>query len=372
MTNQLPYEQIAELASITEDEFRARAADTATLRDAVLAQWLIKEAHALLGREPRKALDLARVATRIAASMVAPETETDLALRIEGDAWREYAAAQLELGHYEVALGAVRQADLFYSVTPFTMVRESAILGLIRGRIYDALGNSEAGLLEIERSGNMLKGFCDDAKTYVKARTIYASILLSMMRYEEALDVFESSGALAEEEGDTETLAYILNCVGLCAHHLGDQERAQECFETSMQMFEDLGLKQEIPRSRGGMVLVLIARGRYNEAISELYKNRADFLALRMPILAAEVSLRIVDTLLLANRLDDIAPLCQEMIDTFLRAKLPKEAQKALAYLTDVASQRHVTSVDIEYVRSFVHLLEDHPDHEFEPPPPDA
>lgn len=365
----ISFDAIEELAAISEDEFHARAAETPMLRDSMLAQKLIGDAHELLGREPAKALAVARVATRIAACLVAPETETDLALRIEGDAWREYAAAQFELGHFDIALGAVRQADLFYSVSPITMVRESAILGLIRGRIYDALGNSEAGLLEIERSGNMLKGFCDDAKTYVKARTIYASILLSMMRYEEALDVFESSSALAEEEGDTETLAYILNCVGLCAHHLGDQERAQQCFETAMQMFEDLGLKQEIPRSRGGMVLVLIARGRYNEAISELYKNRADFLALRMPILAAEVSLRIVDTLLLANRADDVAPLCQEMINTFLRAKLPREAQKALAYLTEVASQRRVTSVDIEYVRSFVHLLEDRPDHVFEPPP---
>jgi hypothetical protein len=65
----------------------------------------------------------------------------------------------------------------------------------------------------------------------------------------------------------------------------------------------------------------------------------------------------VVGYLFLAGRLDDIAPLCTEMVKTFMQAGLPDRAMKALAYLNELAQQRvaqreHVAGVK-QYLREF-------------------
>ncbi|HWS71217.1 MAG TPA: hypothetical protein VN605_03850, partial [Thermoanaerobaculia bacterium] len=193
-----------------------------------------------------------------------------------------------------------------------------------------------------------------------------AHTLLEHGRPAEALRVYETIALVAEKLGATETLAHILNNVGVCAVSLGDLDRAETCFGIAYKMFEDINLTAELPRVRGGKVLVLTARGRYNEAVSVLFEIRRQFLDFGMPIVAALVSLDIVENLYLAGRTSQIASLCEEMVMTFTAASLRQNAMKALAYLTDLARQRPVVPDDVQLVRTFLTRLDAEPEAMFE------
>ena len=64
---------------------------------------LIALAHDALSRDPNRAVWISRLAIRAAAAPID-----------EGDAWREYAAALLEVGEYEDAHAAVERARTVY------------------------------------------------------------------------------------------------------------------------------------------------------------------------------------------------------------------------------------------------------------------
>jgi hypothetical protein len=130
-------------------------------------------------------------------------------------------------------------------------------------------------------------------------------------------------------------------------------------------MFESAGLYAEMPRVRKGIVEILVARNRFNEAISELYMARSEFLSMEMPVVAALVSLDIVDLLLVQKRTSEVELLCNEMITTFTRARLPINAMKALQHLQSLASASTVTDDDVQRVRAYLELLPSDPDQLF-------
>src|ERR1044071_1685998 len=78
----------------------------ATTCDSATTRKLIALAHDALSRDPNRAVWISRLAIRAAR-----EGET---LLDEGDAWREYAAALLEVGDYEDAHVAVERARMVY------------------------------------------------------------------------------------------------------------------------------------------------------------------------------------------------------------------------------------------------------------------
>jgi hypothetical protein len=130
-------------------------------------------------------------------------------------------------------------------------------------------------------------------------------------------------------------------------------------------MFEDLGLFAEVPRVRKGLVEIAVARGRYNEAISELYKMHNAFLALRLPIIAALVELDVVDLLMVSGRTSDIPALCRKMLATFTEAGLRRNALMALAHIHSLARDGALESDDVQKVRAFLERLSGDPDAPF-------
>lgn len=293
---------------------------------------LIALAHDALSRDPNRAVWISRLAIRAAAAPID-----------EGDAWREYAAALLEVGEYEDAHAAVEPARTVYRAAGGAEHNE-AVLGAIEGRILHELGDSLRGLRRIDDSARTLLRL-NDKKTYVRVRSIYAMVLFNLCRYSEAAETY----AEMVNDYDTETLAYAVNMIGRCAVKLGDVSRAQQCFETALDMFEQLGLHAEMPRVRKGIAEILLVQGRIHEAISELYKARAEFLAMSLPVMAALVALDIVELLLYVGRTSEIELICAE--------QLPRSASDAFAGLRDLAGRAAVTGQDVQRVRDFLERL---------------
>ncbi|HKS21196.1 MAG TPA: hypothetical protein VJZ76_00245 [Thermoanaerobaculia bacterium] len=305
----------------------------ATACDSATTRRLIALAHDALSRDPNRAVWISRLAIRLAR-----EGE---ALIDEGDAWREYAAALLEVGDYEDAHIAVERARLVYQVVSDAEHNE-AVLWAVEGKILHMLGDSIRALQRIDASARTLLRL-NDKKTYVRVRSIYATVLFGLCRYREAADTYASM----VDDYDPETLAHVVNLIGRCAVKLGDVERAQQCFETALQMFEQLGLRAEMPRVRKGIAEILLEHSRVHEAISELYKARSEFLAMNLPVLAALVAVDIIELLLDVGRTSEIALLCTD--------EMPQSIANAFADLRHLAG--HATGQDVQRVRAYLERL---------------
>jgi len=198
------------------------------------------------------------------------------------------------------------------------------------------------------------------------------------MRYHDALKTYWKAADIAHEQGDSETLAFIVWNVGNALQELGDHEQAKDCLEHALEMFEHLGMHAEVAQVHFAIARGMILRHEYNEGIAGLQKNRDEFLQLEMPVVAAQVAIEAANALLLAGRGRWIQQLCREAIATFVRANLPREAQKALAYLQEAASSQqrawiaHRPSDGMQqaiiHVKEFLSRLEHDPDLWFSEP----
>lgn len=333
-----------------------------------LARKLTEKSHALRCRDPLKALALARLASEVAAKAPAPAEFPFAGWDAEGFAWMRRASALLQLGRYQEALDAALNARyMFFMASPYTL-RSSATLDLIQGQIRHGLGETDAGLELIEHAANIIRDVFGETDKYVEAMTMYGGILMRADRYDEAAQVWEDIAALASGQGDTATLAYMLNNFGLCNLHVRKIDEAKRCFSTALKMFQELGLNTEIPRVRGGFALALTQEGRYAQAISEHYLNRAEFVRYGMLVDAGKAATRIIETLFIAGRFDDIPRLCEETVQFFKEAGLPHEARKAAVYMEDAARRGKLHIDDVREVEAFIERLRDSPTDSFVPP----
>jgi len=334
------------------------------LIDGAATREVIRRAHALLGSDPERALWIAQLATILAPRVWLGDARMFVMIELEGDAFREYAAALLEVGSFTRAADAARLAREAYGFLDLS-VKGASILDLIEGRIVHELGRTNEGLGMVQRGSNMLFAFHDDKESYVKGRTIEAALLFKGERYQEAMSIYAAMSDHAREEEDTELLAYVLSMVGRCRVKLGQLDDGRECIETAIRMFEDLKLFAEVPRLRKGLVEIAVARGRYNEAISELYKMHNAFLTLRLPIVAALVELDVVDLLMVSGRTGDIPALCRKMLATFADAGLRRNALMALGHIQALAQDGALESNDVQRVRAYLERLSGDPDAPF-------
>lgn len=288
---------------------------------------------------------------------------------MEGDAWKAHAAALLRAGDYSDADRACRQASSFYTlVDPEDCLFERTLLNIVEAQVAHFLSDAERALaLAGTAAATLARAFPDNKKDYIRARTTFATILVAdFRRYDEGLKALDECAEFARREGDTESLASLVNNIGQVYSLLGNLKAARDCFTTALQGFTSLGLKTEMVRVQGSVWRILMQEGRYNEAISELYKTRSAYLEMRMPVVAAEVNARIIEALFAAGRLKDIPTLCALNLEAFTKANLPREAAKALAYMNAAAQSRTLTSDEVEIVREFLERLQADPDERFQ------
>jgi tetratricopeptide (TPR) repeat protein len=329
---------------------------------------LTTTAHGLTSRDLLTGMRLARIATRLVDFVSVSEEAAPGYMKSAGEAWRVYAHTLFKAGDYASAKVACGEAGSFFNLEPESCSYSAALLRLTEGLVLYELDQADEALRLVDRTATLLLSWFGEKQKYVEARTIYAAILMQCDRVQEALDVYDETATLAEEAGDTATLAHILNNVGGCHARLFQFEAARACLDTAMEAFTRLGLVDEVPRTRTAKARILLQEERYAEAFSELYICRAEFLSVGAPLLAATVSLWIVEYRLRLRQAEDVAWLCKDMIVLFQSSGLPREALKALAYLHQLAARQKATRERVIYVREFVTCLEQSPDTLFRPP----
>jgi tetratricopeptide (TPR) repeat protein len=362
-----PERLIAELVALNLAQWHQLAENTKSIVTIETARELIARSRNLAGADARMSAYVAFIATYAVLLIDAPDEEATQVTLVSGDAWREYAAALFDCGEYADAEEACDSAKFFYQLEPAKSGHSMALLGIVLGKTLHRLnrsGERDKALHLVESSSNFLLMY-DDKRGYATGRTTYAALLWEDQRYSDALEALQASAAFAKDERDAVMMAYIINNIGLCHLGLSEFDEAKECFNQAMAIFTRHGLRAEVPRSRGGLVRILIAEEKYNEAVSELYKSRSDYLELDMPVIAAEVQLELVDLLMVSGRTDAVPSLCDEMITTFTEARLPSSVMKVLAHIRDYAHRGLLQREHVHEAKAFVERVAEHPDAAF-------
>ncbi len=380
--NDSEYDAVLQMALLPDTEWTRQAQFRPALRSPITVADLIRHSRWFLGRDPQKSIVIAEVAIRIAAAQREGETVRAEADHKRAEAWQAYAAGLTECQDYHDALKAVVTAERFYDASRVMRAEGRPSLDLIRARILAESGDTRSALQLAENAATLFLSLFEDRTRCVMARFFCANILLKEERYQEAINALDRAAEIAYEQGDTEMLAHIVASTGYALQGIGNRhERARGCQEHAIEMFEWLGMPVELAQVRLTMARGFILRGEYNEAIAALRASREEFLQLDLPIAAAEVAVDAANALLLAGRGRWIEQLCNEAIATFVRANLPREAQKALAYLREAASvqQHRAWPADrveraISYVKEFLDRLRRDPELPFDEPQatPDA
>lgn len=336
------------------------------------------------GKDNVVAGGLARLATRLVDLVHTRDEKASLELaRHAGRAWMGVAYILERSDEFRRALDACHCARTFLELDAHGAF-ETARLSIIEAKVRHECGESEDALTMIEGAAVALASL-GKRKEYIRALIIRADILIDVDRVHEASDVYSEASGLASEMGDTTALAYLVSNVGVCHSRLANYSEAEECLKTAIEMFKRLELWNEIPRARSTLARVYLAKGMRQRAFSELYTCRAEFIAAGAPIVAAQVSLWIVEEKFLYGPQSDVVWLCSEMIKTFEAAGLPSQGMRALAYLHESLRQRQrSTSTEstvpdeddvsadikrrIEFVRQFIDQLEQRPESTFLPP----
>ncbi|MHB9108461.1 MAG: tetratricopeptide repeat protein [Armatimonadota bacterium] len=98
-------------------------------------------------------------------------------------------------------------------------------------------------------------------------------VLQRLGRFEEAVDAFQRSRAIAEELGDKRHLAMVLNSLGGVWQRLGRFEEAVDAFQRSRAIAEELGDQRSLAMVLNSLGGVLQRLGRFEEAVDAFQRS---------------------------------------------------------------------------------------------------
>lgn len=363
---------ITDLVLLRDEDFNHFAHLRPALRSRSTLSELIRHAHGLLSTAPHECLILSELAIRVADALQPAENDGSEINHARGDAWQSRTAALIEYGDVSGANIAAENAERFYAESKIVRAGGMPCLALLKARLLAEMGDLPAALKLADDTASLFRNIFDDRRRYLIARVFCANILLEMERYGDALDAYDIASEIAKEQEDTSTLAFIVAMIGNTQTRIDNHEGAREAFSTAIELFTVLRKPVETARMRIRIGMGLMTRGQFDEAIAELERSRDAFLHLGMPIVAAQASLEMVNAMLLGKRHRWVQPLCREMIETFTKAHLHREAQKALGYLSELAivKRGRLTTDELDQVKDFMQRLEREPSITFVVPGP--
>jgi len=289
--------------------------------------------------KPQFSLAVVEAAATVSAGVANPiPALTCRALKEKGNALRL-------LGHFDEAnavLDLAMQAAKATEATELqTAIVEHAMAAVAceSRRPYDALRLLAAARSKFEN--------CGEAQRAKATRTLEASVLYSLARFDEALDLYNASLADAIAANDEEATACEIGNMAHCCARMGEAIAARGYFGVAAEMYESLGLI--VPRARMLRSLGRLAiRERGVDAESEMRAAWETFDDLGMVGEAVLTRLALVEELLDHDPSVDVAGICRDVFERALAVGMDTVAATALGLLVDLARQGLATP---EFVR---------------------
>jgi hypothetical protein len=339
--------------------------------------------EALLGVAARAAPDRAHELTAIVVSFAARVplfgidvmVEATLHRQLQAQAWREHARALHAIRRPAEARAAIARSRALFECDPGSEWFEATVHLVEAPILYERGARAEA--IGLVHAAAMQFAMHSDHERYVDACVLESSMHCTAGRRDAAAEVWLDMAATARQRGDSALTALITSKLAQFELHCGSAEEASRLFSSVVGALDAAGHTREAIQARRNLAQAVAARGRLHDAISELYKSRAELLAHDAgadpraddPITeAAVVSADILELLHAANRRGELARFTETLAPTFADAGLPPHAMAAFHYLRDSAAHDTLTPEDIALVRSYFEDLHQQPNAPFTPP----
>lgn len=354
------------LLGLRSAERTAALRESPQLQTAGGAQKLLELAHERVENDALFSLTLAVAATSIVAELDRESYPPQLLSELSGSAFREQAVALRYLGRYAEGLDRIDRAEEHFrqgASNPGDLARtayQKACLFLHAERIDEALPLMRESA----------KAFLDlgDTKHYLQTVVLDGAARFRSGDVRGAVEFWLSIEEPMRRENPDGLHAFLCNIAhGLVA--LGDLDSAGRYFAEALEIEHSLGLDGQLARVQWGAARMLVASGRWEEAIARFEKTASELLRLEMPSAAATVRLEAADLLLAMNRPAQANAMCRDLVSEFTRAGMTSSAIAAVAFLDEASKQGKLNAERIRHVRRFLERLPRSPGLLFAPPP---
>lgn len=320
-------------------------------------------------RNPLHARNLADAAVVIAEQLSTDDYPLDTVHTLRGLAWKERANALRFLAEYPSALDSLDHAQREFSrLGPHAF--ELGNLAYIRAVVFTYMDRLSEATTQAVESARIFAAYGDEER-WMRARSVEAGVLFYRSEFAEAARAFEQLRAYAESKGDAIEMARQSYNMATCFLELGDAARATPLLLDARLTYARREVRTEVVRADWKLAVLARVTGRFEESIAQLRAVRKASEELGMADEAANVTLDLMESLLLTGRKQEIVKLCNDVMRHYRRAGKLRQALTAAAYLKEAATEGRIGVKAVQHVRSFVQRLDRQPDLLFTPPPSD-
>lgn len=340
----------------TPREQWGRLAERSELRTSGALERFSKEVEKRLDTDPREALAIAELTTRMAGSL-APDSYPAVTLaQLRADAWRDRGQALSYLGRYDEALRALDRAE--EQLNAFgTLAHDQAIVRFVRGVVLQHVRRFDEAHAILEECRAVFRAHLDHP-LYAKCTLATGNLLVRQGDYRAAREMLIR---LLDTSDSNE--ATIRCTLGWCAIHLGEHEEALTHFAEVRRCTADAPL--HVARAAYGIGSALLRLGMLDAAIENLLSARKTFLDHNLIEEAGLSGLEIVEARLLQSDFTAARSLSAVIVNEFASAKLNRRAVTALAYLNDAVGTTRATPETARNVHTYITALRTDPTCEF-------
>ncbi|HEY4642288.1 MAG TPA: hypothetical protein VII75_13160, partial [Thermoanaerobaculia bacterium] len=328
---------VKQLLAGSRETWAPRLAEHPEWRTAGVVRKLIAATDRAIDLMPSDAVEITRMASSVADSLVDSERVTHL----RGSAWYEVGYALLYTGAYGEALEALTTAERHFVRVPIAD-HELGRLYLVRAMIFRALERTGDSLPAIASAAAIFRAYGDKDRSYA-AKLAEGLALYSSRRFREALRL--NLEIANEDTIATRWRAAAQQNAATCYRELCEFDSAIEYFIKAISAFESAGMMSFRAKARWTLARIFVARAQYEPALRMLIELRGDFEELGMANDMAIVSLDIAEVLIATARHSEIAAACRPALAYFEKAQLTasEAARTALTYLCEAAMAGNAT-----------------------------
>ncbi len=360
----------AALAPVLKDSVafvRERVERQEQYRTAGAVRILAESANETCERSPLHARNLADAAVAIAEQLRESSYPRDSVRLLRSLAWKERANAMRFLAEYPAALDALDHAEREIAHLG-SHTYEFASLAYIRAVVLTYTDRLQEATVKAVESAEIFAAY-GDTQWWMRARSVEAGVLFYRREFAQAARAFEQLLAFAVDRNDEVEAARQSYNLAICYLELGDATSAAPLLFDARRTYVQRGIQTELVRTDWKIGLLSRVSGRLDESIRQFRATKGAAEGLSLQAEAANITLDLIESLLLVGQPREVPSLCAEVLRYFRRDGKLRQALTAVAFLREAATAGTVRVSTVQHVRRFVQQLERQPQLIFSPPP---
>ena len=335
-------------------------------RTPAMVRRLCNESHKVVGDDHGRAVELARVAIRLAGLLPAQTHGEGLVNDMKAHARVRLANAQRRGSDLRASDESLAEARRFLGVGSGDPL-EDALLGRIEALLRKDQERYEEASDAIDRAAWTLAE-CGEKHRCGKALIDRGVVLYEGGEGYDAIQSLYTASALIDGRREPRMALAVFHNLSLYHAELGFLDEADRFLTLAEPLYRATGSRSEHLRQQWLLGSLRLKRGDLPGAAERLRAARDGFVGLGMAVEAAQVSLELAESYAQRNRVEDLRVLASEMKPIFESRGLHRQALQALVFLRGAMEAEAATAFAVGYVLDFITRLRADETLVFRPP----